>query len=247
MVQVELEHDGSSGAARPRRSTTAARRWSRRSSSWARRARSGDDPFALEAIEERLGRDQDGGRPRGARRGAPRLDRPAARACRSGGCSACRARRPPTSYTIGIDTRRGHARPGARARGYAVAEGEGRRPRRSRAARGRPRGVGGAAARGRQRGLDARGGARELVPALVELGVELIEQPFPAEDLDSFRALRELEPRPPVVVDEGCHDLRDVAARGRLRRRDQRQARQVPAACGRRCGWCTRPVRSDCG
>ena len=53
--------------------------------------------------------------------------------------------------------------------------------------------------------------ARELVPALVELGVELIEQPFPAGDLDSFRALRELRPRPPLVVDEGCHDLGDVA------------------------------------
>ena len=53
--------------------------------------------------------------------------------------------------------------------------------------------------------------ARELLPALVELGVELIEQPFPAEDPDSFRALRELQPRPPIVVDEGCHDLRDVA------------------------------------
>ena len=54
--------------------------------------------------------------------------------------------------------------------------------------------------------------ARELVPALVELGVELIEQPFPADDLESFRALRELSPRPPVIVDEGCQDLGDVAA-----------------------------------
>jgi L-alanine-DL-glutamate epimerase-like enolase superfamily enzyme len=53
--------------------------------------------------------------------------------------------------------------------------------------------------------------ARELVPALVELGVELIEQPFPADDLESFRALRELSPRPPVIVDEGCQDLGDVA------------------------------------
>ena len=53
--------------------------------------------------------------------------------------------------------------------------------------------------------------ARELLPELVELGVELVEQPFPAEDLDGFRALRELSPRPPVVVDEGCHDLTDVA------------------------------------
>jgi L-Ala-D/L-Glu epimerase len=53
--------------------------------------------------------------------------------------------------------------------------------------------------------------ARELLPALLELGVELVEQPFPADDLDSFRALRELRPRPPVVVDEGCHNLKDVA------------------------------------
>jgi L-Ala-D/L-Glu epimerase len=54
--------------------------------------------------------------------------------------------------------------------------------------------------------------ASELMPALIELGVELVEQPFPAADLDSFRALRELAPRPPVIVDEGCHDLSDVAA-----------------------------------
>jgi L-alanine-DL-glutamate epimerase-like enolase superfamily enzyme len=56
--------------------------------------------------------------------------------------------------------------------------------------------------------LDA---ARELVPELVALGVELIEQPFPAADLESFRALREFESLPPVIVDEGCQDLADVA------------------------------------
>ena len=49
------------------------------------------------------------------------------------------------------------------------------------------------------------------MPALVELDVELVEQPFPAADVESFRALREVAPRPPVIVDEGCHDLRDVA------------------------------------
>ena len=53
--------------------------------------------------------------------------------------------------------------------------------------------------------------ARELMPELIELGVEFVEQPFPADDLDSFRALRELHPRLPVIVDEGCQDLRDVA------------------------------------
>jgi L-alanine-DL-glutamate epimerase-like enolase superfamily enzyme len=53
--------------------------------------------------------------------------------------------------------------------------------------------------------------ARELMPVMMELGVELVEQPFPAGDLESFRALRELEARPPVILDESCHDLRDVA------------------------------------
>jgi L-alanine-DL-glutamate epimerase-like enolase superfamily enzyme len=53
--------------------------------------------------------------------------------------------------------------------------------------------------------------ARELMPELIRLGVEFVEQPFPAADLDSFLALRELHPRVPVVVDEGCQDLRDVA------------------------------------
>jgi L-alanine-DL-glutamate epimerase-like enolase superfamily enzyme len=53
--------------------------------------------------------------------------------------------------------------------------------------------------------------ARELMPALIELGVELVEQPFPGEDVESFRALRELSTRLPVVVDEGCRDLASVA------------------------------------
>jgi L-alanine-DL-glutamate epimerase-like enolase superfamily enzyme len=117
---------------------------------------------------------------------------------------------PVTSYTIGIDTLEGTRE---RARGA----------RRFRALKVK---VGGAEDLARLEvvrsesdaplRVDANEGwtleqARELVPALVELGVELIEQPFPAEDLDSFRALRELQPRPPVVVDEGCHDLSDVA------------------------------------
>lgn len=57
--------------------------------------------------------------------------------------------------------------------------------------------------------------AWELVPELVALGVELIEQPFPAADRDSLAALAELQPRPPIVLDESCHDLRDVAAAAR--------------------------------
>ena len=53
--------------------------------------------------------------------------------------------------------------------------------------------------------------ARELMPELIRLGVEFVEQPFPAEDIDSFTALSELQPRLPVIVDEGCQDLADVA------------------------------------
>ena len=32
-----------------------------------------------------------------------------------------------------------------------------------------------------------------------------------AADLDSFRAYRELSPRLPVLIDEGCRDLRSIA------------------------------------
>jgi L-alanine-DL-glutamate epimerase-like enolase superfamily enzyme len=117
---------------------------------------------------------------------------------------------PPTSYTIGMDT----------------VAGTRDRVRRARAFRALKLKLGGPddlvrleAVRAESRAplrVDANEGwtleqARELVPVLVELGVELVEQPFPAGDLESFRGLRELEARPPVIVDEGCHDLRDVA------------------------------------
>ena len=117
---------------------------------------------------------------------------------------------PVTSYTLGIDT----------------LDGTRERARRAAAFRALKVKVGGADDLARLEAVkaetdaplrvDANEGwtlsqARELVPALVELGVELIEQPFPADDLESFRALRELSPRPPVIVDEGCQDLGDVA------------------------------------
>jgi L-Ala-D/L-Glu epimerase len=117
---------------------------------------------------------------------------------------------PVTSYTISIDT----------------LEGTRDRARRARAFRALKVKVGGAEDLERLEAVraetdaplrvDANEGwtleaARELVPALVELGVELIEQPFPAADLESFRALRELDSLPPVIVDEGCQDLGDVA------------------------------------
>jgi L-alanine-DL-glutamate epimerase-like enolase superfamily enzyme len=167
------------------------------------------EPFALEAIGDALGRDREAAG-RAALDGAlhdwigRRLGVPVWRLL------GLRREGPPTSYTIGIDTVEGTRGRAHRARGYSALKVK----------------VGGAddlerlvAIREESTAplrVDANEGwtleqARELVPALVELGVELIEQPFPAEDLESFRALREVEARPPIVVDEGCHDLRDVA------------------------------------
>ena len=66
--------------------------------------------------------------------------------------------------------------------------------------------------RGRKRGLDAWNPRASCCPRSRELGVELIEQPLLAADVEGLRALREVRPRPALVVDEGCHDLRDVAS-----------------------------------
>jgi len=51
--------------------------------------------------------------------------------------------------------------------------------------------------------------ALTLVPLLEELDIELIEQPFHADDLDAFRLLRE-RTRIPVVADESCRTAADI-------------------------------------
>jgi len=170
----------------------------------------GDDPFALEDIEERL-EDVDG---------------------LSGGKAALDAalhdwigkllgvplwrllglspRAPHTSFTIGIDT----------------IEGTRDRVRRAREFRALKVKVGGAEDLERLDAVreeapdatirvDANEGwtldaARDLMPELIRLGVEFVEQPFPAADTDSFNALKDLHPRLPVIVDEGCQNLADV-------------------------------------
>jgi L-alanine-DL-glutamate epimerase-like enolase superfamily enzyme len=53
---------------------------------------------------------------------------------------------------------------------------------------------------------------RELLPQLRALGVEMLEQPFPADDVDSLARYRELPDRIPVFVDEGCKDAPSVPA-----------------------------------
>jgi L-Ala-D/L-Glu epimerase len=116
---------------------------------------------------------------------------------------------PPTSFTIGIDSIDGTADKTRRAHGYQVLKVKVGGPddlarlqtvRENTQARIR---------------IDGNEGwtletARELMPVLVEMGVEFVEQPFPAADIESCRALREISPRIPVIIDEGVKDLLDV-------------------------------------
>jgi L-Ala-D/L-Glu epimerase len=216
VVRVEVEHDGviGLGEAAPvyyhAESTDSAREFLLEEAPTL----VGDDPFALEAIGSRLA-DHDG---EAAAKAAldialhdwigKRLGIPVWRllGLEPGG--------PPTSYTIGIaslDETRDRARRAAEYRVLKLKVGAPEDLERLRAVREEtdvPVRV------------DANEGwtldtAWELVPELVELGVELIEQPFPAGDVDSFIELAGLHPRPPIVVDEGCHDLADVAPAAR--------------------------------
>jgi L-alanine-DL-glutamate epimerase-like enolase superfamily enzyme len=52
--------------------------------------------------------------------------------------------------------------------------------------------------------------ARALTPRLRALGVQLIEQPFPATAIDDYGRYRQLPDRLPVFVDEGCTDAASV-------------------------------------
>ena len=208
VVQVELEHDGLTG--RGEAAPVYYRGESVETTTAFLGAAAkvlGDDPFALEVTLGSLQGDAAG---RAALDAAlhdwvgRRLGVPVWRLL---GLSQVG---PFTSYTIGLDTLKGtreRARGARRFRALKVKVGGAEDLARLEIVR---------AESGVPLRVDANEGwtleqARELLPALVELGVELVEQPFPADDLDSFRALRELSPRPPLVVDEGCHDLGDVA------------------------------------
>jgi L-Ala-D/L-Glu epimerase len=171
----------------------------------------GDDLFALEAISARL-RAWDG--PQGAKMaldGALHdwLGRTCAQPLRH--LLGTDRLTPPTSYTIGIDTVEGTADRARRAAGFHVLKVKVGGPgdvERLRAVR--------AEAPDATIRIDGNEGwdlatARALTPELRALGVEFVEQPFPADDADSFLAYRELPERLPVLIDEGCKDLRSVA------------------------------------
>ena len=116
---------------------------------------------------------------------------------------------PPTSYTIGIDSVEGTADKVRRAPGYEVYKIKVGGPgdlERLRAVR---------AETGARLRIDGNEGwsletARELTPELIALGVEFVEQPFPAADIESFVEYRRLPERLPVLIDEGCKDLASI-------------------------------------
>ncbi len=53
--------------------------------------------------------------------------------------------------------------------------------------------------------------ALELIPRLTELGVELVEQPLPVDDLEGLRMLRKKKFGVPILADEPVKTSRDVA------------------------------------
>ena len=171
----------------------------------------GNDPFALEAIESRLGALPGQMAARCAIDGA--LHDLIGKLC---GQPVWRlfgldADAPPTSYTISIDTLEGTADRARRAAGYHALKIK----------------VGGPGDLERVRIVrDAAPDALirvdaneawtvestlELVPHLVTLGVELVEQPLPAGDRDGYAELHAAGLPIPIVVDESCHTLADVA------------------------------------
>lgn len=65
--------------------------------------------------------------------------------------------------------------------------------------------------------VDVNGGwslerAERMLPVLVEHGVELLEQPLPAGDLEGLRRLARLPIRPPIFVDESIKSTADILA-----------------------------------
>jgi L-alanine-DL-glutamate epimerase-like enolase superfamily enzyme len=173
----------------------------------------GDDPFALEAIEARLAIVPGEMAARAALDAAlydlvgKLVGQPTWRLLGLGPVT------PPTSFTIGLDTVEGTED----RVGRAVAAGY----RRLKVKLGGAEDVARLEAVRRITDMPVRvdanegwtlGEARKLLPLCRRLEVELVEQPFPADDLESFQAIRHERAGIPIVIDEGCHTLRDVAA-----------------------------------
>jgi L-Ala-D/L-Glu epimerase len=170
----------------------------------------GCDPFALEEIAERMA-ERSG--QQGAKRAidaalydwiGKRLGQPTWRLL------GLKPFGPPTSYTVAIDTVEGTVATARACEGFAVLKlkvGSEDDLDRLQALRQNTA----AAIR-----VDANEGwtletASRLMPQLAQLQVELVEQPFPAHDLDSYKQLKQKFADVPVIVDEGCKDLSTVS------------------------------------
>jgi L-alanine-DL-glutamate epimerase-like enolase superfamily enzyme len=170
----------------------------------------GDDPFALEAIESRLGALPGQMAARCAIDGA--LHDLIGKLCgrpvwRLFGLDAAA---PPTSYTLSFDTLEGTADRARRAAGYHALKikvgGPGDLERVRAVRREAPSSL---------IRVDANEAwsvefTREVCPELVSLDVELIEQPLHADNNDGYRELHAAGLPIPIVLDESCHTLPDV-------------------------------------
>jgi L-alanine-DL-glutamate epimerase-like enolase superfamily enzyme len=119
---------------------------------------------------------------------------------------------PPTSYTISIDTLEGTADRARRASGYHALKIKLGGPDDLERVRIVRREAPGSLIR-----VDANEAwtvefAKDVCPELEALGVELIEQPLPAADTAGYAELHAAGLPIPILVDESCHTLPDVAA-----------------------------------
>jgi L-alanine-DL-glutamate epimerase-like enolase superfamily enzyme len=119
---------------------------------------------------------------------------------------------PPTSYTISIDTLDGTADRAARAASYKALKIKVGGPGDLERVRIVRKAAPGALIRVDANEAWTVESTRELVPDLNRLGVELIEQPLPASDRDGYTELHAAGLPIPILVDESCHTLPDVAA-----------------------------------
>jgi L-alanine-DL-glutamate epimerase-like enolase superfamily enzyme len=117
---------------------------------------------------------------------------------------------PPTSYTVSIDTLEGTVDRVRRAHEFKILKvkvGDSNDLERLQAVR---RGTEATIRVDANEGWDTDT-AVELMPELLRLDVEFLEQPLPVDDVDGYRTLCELRPRVPIVLDESCQDLNSVA------------------------------------
>jgi L-alanine-DL-glutamate epimerase-like enolase superfamily enzyme len=120
------------------------------------------------------------------------------------------SRTPPTSYTISIDTVEGTADRTRRAGAFRALKIKVGGPDDLERVRAVRREAPDALIRVDANEAWSAEGTRELCPELVNLGVELIEQPLHADEEDGYDQLHAMRLPIPILWDESCHTLADV-------------------------------------